>query len=163
MTKMKPAGYLTWFYTMNQGVRFFLILSMIILIAYIDYLTPPEFSVRLLYLFPLFLSVWNGKGLIAGLCFSFICTLVYFYFESLQGNIHWHGFSLVWEFIIVCGYFIVFVISIGKIKKFTVLLSTKNEELKKSNEELEKVNNQKDKFFSIIAHDLRSPFQGFLV
>jgi light-regulated signal transduction histidine kinase (bacteriophytochrome) len=44
-----------------------------------------------------------------------------------------------------------------------VLLSTKNEELKKSNEELEKVNNQKDKFFSIIAHDLRSPFQGFLV
>ena len=88
MTKMKPAGYLTWFYTMNQGVRFFLILSMIILIAYIDYLTPPEFSVRLLYLFPLFLSVWDGKGLIAGLCFSFICTLVYFYFESQIGRAH---------------------------------------------------------------------------
>ena len=30
------------------------------------------------------------------------------------------------------------------------------------NEELEKIVNEKNKFFSIIAHDLRSPFNGFL-
>ncbi|MFA7359709.1 MAG: PAS domain-containing sensor histidine kinase [Candidatus Kapaibacterium sp.] len=35
-------------------------------------------------------------------------------------------------------------------------------ELYIKNEELIKINNEKDKFFSIIAHDLRSPFQGFL-
>ena len=35
-------------------------------------------------------------------------------------------------------------------------------ELKQKNDELEKINAEKDKFFSIISHDLRSPFNGIL-
>jgi len=34
--------------------------------------------------------------------------------------------------------------------------------IEQTNQELSKLNSEKDKFFSIIAHDLRSPFQGFL-
>lgn len=35
-------------------------------------------------------------------------------------------------------------------------------EIRLTNEKLAQINSQKDKFFSIIAHDLRSPFQGLL-
>jgi len=36
------------------------------------------------------------------------------------------------------------------------------ERIRSKNEELQKINAEKDKFFSIIAHDLRSPFAAFL-
>ena len=153
---------LPWFFKLNQIIRSFLIFLIIFIIAYIDYITPKELSIRLFYLIPLFLSAWEGSELLISLFFSFLCTSVFFYTEYLAGNIYHHGVYIIWEFIITWGFFIVFVLIVNAIKKSNIVIAKKNNELKKTNEELNKANIIKDELLKITSHDLKNPLSNIM-
>ena len=58
--------------------------------------------------------------------------------------------------------FLFFVLALIIIRRGLVERRLAESEIKRKNEDLQRLSSQKDKFFSIIAHDLRSPFYGFL-
>ena len=49
-----------------------------------------------------------------------------------------------------------------ELKQSLIEVKKSKQKISSINQSLEKMNTEKDKFFSIIAHDLRSPFNGFL-
>jgi len=58
--------------------------------------------------------------------------------------------------------FLFFLLGLIIIRRGLVERKLAESEIRRKNEELQRLSSEKDKFFSIIAHDLRSPFYGFL-
>ncbi|MFP4470477.1 MAG: two-component regulator propeller domain-containing protein [Bacteroidales bacterium] len=75
-------------------------------------------------------------------------------------------FKFLLGLLVLCSVFAIYIVRINVIKKqkkkLSLLVDQKTEQLRIINKQLKSVNNTKDKFFSIIAHDLKNPFNSLM-
>jgi signal transduction histidine kinase len=71
-------------------------------------------------------------------------------------------FAIIAGLILLSAFFIILYKKEKNIRKYAALLEKKNEEIKIQNNKLEDIILAKDKFFSILAHNLKNPFWGIL-
>ena len=111
-----------WFSNLTRTNRFLLNLVLIFFIAWLDWITPHEFNMRLFYLIPISLSVWYEKEIKTGIFFSILSTSLTYYTDMSQNSFNLHGFYLIWELLMLCGFYIIFVVIVHKINKARVTL-----------------------------------------
>jgi signal transduction histidine kinase len=152
---MKAKNILLSFVKIGNTPRYVIILLVILLIGYIDYIAPAELSLRFFYLIPLFLAAWDKNGFKTGLIFSLISSIVNFYSDYLMGDIKYTGFYFIWEFIIRWGFFATIAFIIYKIKMYS-------DQLEENNLMLNYFNNVNNELIRIASHDLKNPLYNIM-
>ncbi len=110
---------------------------------------------------------YNKKSLLLSIIIS-ICIIWTVGLLEINGLlIHKYSFGTTYFQLVLQSFILIITgllidLLVGDLKAFNKEVKRKSDELKTANDELKNSNNTKDKLLSVIAHDLQSPFQGFI-
>ncbi len=152
---------------LNRKPKSYLIalgIILVILIGIIHYMeaviTEGQLSFSIFYLLPIFFVSWH-VNLRAGIIFSFICAIVWEAIDFMTGPAHSHPLIPYWNTAVRLGFFLVVSIMLSRIKIITSKLSMNVEQLRQEMAERRRaqqaLNKQRDKFLSVLIHDLKGP------
>ncbi len=153
-------------YLARQSRTFLIILGIIsvVLIGIIHYMesaiTRGQLSFSIFYLLPIFFVSWY-VNLRAGIIFSFICAIVWEAIDFMTGPAHLHPLIPYWNTAVRLGFFLIASVMLSRIKIITSKLSMNVEQLRREMDERRRAqqafNKQRDKFLSVLIHDLKGP------
>ena len=139
---------------------------LMLVIGYLDSITPAELNLDILYLIPIALVAWSA-GRWPGLAMAFLATAVWCVAQELSGyrqafrEIYW------WNASMLQGVFLLTSILISGLRTARTRLIQQRTELEmalvklsEANDRLRQLDLQKDEFLAVCSHDIRSPLCG---
>jgi signal transduction histidine kinase len=130
---------------------------LLLLIAFVDFITGYEISSSLLYLLPIYMvSAHGATNKKDSLYIAGFSSVVWFIIELQTGFPYSHVATLYWNSAVRTLTFLILALAVYKIK-------SKKRQLELANKRLEEVSQEKNKYIGIAAHDIRNPLSNIFL
>ena len=127
-------GFINWLEKQSQPFVYLISFTMLVLIEYIDYVTPLGLHIAFLHLFPLFLILWRS-GMTASLIYALTASIMGLLVELYTPN----SLPIIFKWLHALSglvYFVIFILLVGKIKNYLEKITQITQELYRSNRTL---------------------------
>ena len=135
--------------------------SLLILVAFIDYITGVDFSFSIFYLVPIAVVAWY-VGLRAGVLASVAGAVLWFIVDSvLGGHLYENPAAGYWNSLVRFGFFIIVAVTLSRLRGSLEAIRSHTDELTMAYTELDRARKEqliiKDQILSHVSHELRTP------
>lgn len=135
--------------------------SLLILVAFIDYITGVDFSFSIFYLVPISVVSWY-VGLRAGVLASMAGAVLWFIVDSvLGGHLYENPAAGYWNSLVRFGFFIIVTLTLSRLRSSLEAIRSHTDELTMAYTELDRARKEqliiKDQILSHVSHELRTP------
>ena len=135
--------------------------ALLVLFAFVDYITGIDFSFSIFYLIPIMLVAWY-VGVRAGVLASIVGAVLWFIVDSiLGGHVYESPAAGYWNSLVRFGFFIIVTVILSRLRGSLETIRSRSEDLVLAYTELDRVRKEqlvmKDQILSHVSHELRTP------
>ncbi len=143
---------------------------LLVLVAFVDYVTGAELKISIFYLLPISLVAWfvNRR---AGIILAVFSSVLEVMTDLMVGHPYSHSIIVYWNGAVQAGFFAIIVLILsalrneyektlkinGELREALAHLRITKDELERSTQDLARSNAELEKFAFVVAHDLKGP------
>jgi signal transduction histidine kinase len=135
--------------------------ALLVLIAFVDYVTGVDYSLSIFYLVPISLVAWY-VGFGAGVLASAASAVLWYVVDSvLAGHVYVSPAAGYWNSLVRFGFFIIVAMILSRLKRSLEATRSRTEDLAVAYAKLDRATKEqlivKDQLLSHVSHELRTP------